>query len=519
VWSNAHIRSGAVIGDDCIIGEKTYIASDVVVGNRVKINAMVYLCAGVTLEQGVMVSAGVVFTNDRYPRATTPDLTELRTSDADEHTQPTLVREGATIGAGATVGSGLEVGRFALVGMGAVVTRSVPDFHLVVGNPARSVSAVCRCGQPVLRVLAELGLEDDMQWVETKTGYYGGDALYSVSTTLEFLRLPALRILDKLRLGGTIFYGSKIRNGRRLERIKVEDWLRRWSGRRTFDTFWLPLLRAKLGDNYRHASASFIWATIQRLYRARRSGLKKELFGYVPGGYARITERFGEVLRELGVDIVLGVKVVDVTADDGGTQIRLDDGRAIRCDRAVVTAAAPIAARLCPQLDASERSALEDVRYQGIVCVSLVLRRPLGPYYLTYITDPACPFTAVVEMSTLVDRERFLGGFSLVYLPKYVTPDDPLFDVPDDEIVASFLPYLQRMYPEVADEDLACAKVSRVRNVLAVTTLEYSAHEPPMRTSVPGLALVSSANIVNGTLNVDETMQLAERAVAELSGR
>jgi UDP-2-acetamido-3-amino-2,3-dideoxy-glucuronate N-acetyltransferase len=154
IWSHVHVRSGAVLGRDCIVGENTYIAGEVVIGDRVKINAMAYLCAGVTLENGVMISASVVFTNDRYPRATTPDLSELRTSDVDEHTQPTLVREGATVGAGAIVGCGLEVGRFALVGMGAVVTRSVPDFHLVVGNPARSVAVVCRCGQPVARFVA-----------------------------------------------------------------------------------------------------------------------------------------------------------------------------------------------------------------------------------------------------------------------------------------------------------------------------------------------------------------------------
>lgn len=151
VWAQVHIRSGATIGRDCIVGEKTYIAGDVTIGDCVKINAMVYVCAGVTMEDGVMVSAAVVFTNDRYPRATTPDLSELRTSDVDEHTLPTRVRAGATIGAGAVVGAGLEVGRFALVGMGTVVTRSVPDFHLVVGNPARSVAVVCRCGEPVLR--------------------------------------------------------------------------------------------------------------------------------------------------------------------------------------------------------------------------------------------------------------------------------------------------------------------------------------------------------------------------------
>lgn len=151
VWDAAHVRAGARIGAGCIVGEKTYIAGGVVVGDLVKINAMAYLCAGVTLEAGVMVAAGVIFTNDRYPRAATPDLAALRPSDPDEAILPTLVREGATIGAGAVVGCGLEIGRFALVGMGAVITRSVPDFHLVVGNPARSVAALCRCGEPVVR--------------------------------------------------------------------------------------------------------------------------------------------------------------------------------------------------------------------------------------------------------------------------------------------------------------------------------------------------------------------------------
>ena len=117
------------------------------IGNRVKINAMVYICAEVTIEDGVMISASTTFTNDRFPRATTPDLKQLRPSDPDEHTLPTLVREGATIGAGCTIGNDLTIGKWAMVGMGSLVTKDVPDFHLVLGSPARSIGAVCRCGQ------------------------------------------------------------------------------------------------------------------------------------------------------------------------------------------------------------------------------------------------------------------------------------------------------------------------------------------------------------------------------------
>jgi acetyltransferase-like isoleucine patch superfamily enzyme len=146
VWDNVHIRHGATIGENCIVGEKTYIAYDVRIGNLVKINAMVYICAGVTIEDGVMISAGTIFTNDRFPRATMPDLKTLRPSEPDEHTLPTLVCEGATIGAGCTISNDLEIGRWAMIGMGSLVTKSVPDFHLVIGSPARSIGAVCKCG-------------------------------------------------------------------------------------------------------------------------------------------------------------------------------------------------------------------------------------------------------------------------------------------------------------------------------------------------------------------------------------
>ncbi len=151
IWDNVHIRHSTQIGEECIVGEKTYIAYGVKIGDRVKINAFVYICNAVTIEDGVMISAGTIFTNDRFPRATTSDLKHLRPSDPDEHTLPTLVQAGATIGAGCTIGNDLTIGRFAMIGMGSLVTKSVPEFHLAIGHPAKSVGCVCRCGQLLMR--------------------------------------------------------------------------------------------------------------------------------------------------------------------------------------------------------------------------------------------------------------------------------------------------------------------------------------------------------------------------------
>jgi protoporphyrinogen oxidase len=364
-------------------------------------------------------------------------------------------------------------------------------------------------------LLAELGLGQDLTWVETRTGFYTDGRLHSLSNSVEFLRFPPLGLLDKLRLGATIFYASKVRDPRSLERIPVADWLRRWSGHRTTEKIWLPLLRAKLGDNYRKASAAFIWAIIARMYAARRTGLKKEMFGYVRGGYARILDQFAETLAGDEVDVRLGQAIDRVDAADGEVRGRLAGGEVESFDRVVLTVPAPAAARLCPGLGADERDRLRGVQYQGIVCASLLLRKPLAGYYVTNITDGWVPFTAVIEMSALVDRTAF-DGHALVYLPRYVPPDDPAFDLSDREIEEQFLGALEKMYPDFRRDDVLAFRVSRVRHVLPIATLNYSERLPPVVTSVPGVFLVNSAHIVNGTLNVNETVQLAERAARQL---
>lgn len=369
-------------------------------------------------------------------------------------------------------------------------------------------------------LLRELELEHEMKWVETRTGFYTDGQLHSMSNTIEFLRFPPLGLFDKLRLGGTIFYASRIKNWKRLESVSVIDWLRRWSGARTCERLWLPLLRAKLGENYRKVSAAFIWATIARMYAARRTGLKREMFGYVPGGYARILESFARVLDERGVEIKRGraVERVEAASDDAAVDsvvVSFADGSHETFDDVVLTIPSPIAARVCAGLNQAEQTALGGIEYQGIICASLLLKKPLADFYVTNITDPDVPFTAVIEMSALVDREQF-GGNALVYLPKYVAPDDPAFKLSNEEIQSRFTDALARMYPAFSKSDVLAFRVSRVSHVFPLPTLNYSEHLPPVTTSIPGVHIVNSAHITNGTLNVNETIRLAEGVAARL---
>ena len=137
IWHFSHIMSGCIIGDQCSIGQNVVISPEVKIGNRVKIQKNVSVYTGVICEDDVFLGPSAVFTNVINPRSAI--------SRKDEY-KPTLVQKGATIGANATIVCGISIGRFAFIGAGAVVTKNIPDYALVVGNPARQTGWMSEYG-------------------------------------------------------------------------------------------------------------------------------------------------------------------------------------------------------------------------------------------------------------------------------------------------------------------------------------------------------------------------------------
>jgi len=149
IWAFTHVMQGVSIGADCNIGENSFIESGVVIGDNVTIKNGNMLWEGVTLENGVFVGPQVTFTNDLYPRS--PRLRQAKARYADRNwLAATLVKQGATLGAGAIILAGVTIGEYAMVGAGALVTKDVPSYALVVGSPAYLRGWACQCGQPLL---------------------------------------------------------------------------------------------------------------------------------------------------------------------------------------------------------------------------------------------------------------------------------------------------------------------------------------------------------------------------------
>ena len=151
VWHQAQIREAAVLGENCIIGKGAYIDAGVTLGRNCKIQNYALVYSGTTLGNGVFIGPSAILTNDRYPRAISPDGELKRASDWESGT--IQVGEGASIGAGAVIVTGIRIGPFAMIGAGSVVTHDVPPHALVIGSPAFQAGWVCRCGRPLAKDL------------------------------------------------------------------------------------------------------------------------------------------------------------------------------------------------------------------------------------------------------------------------------------------------------------------------------------------------------------------------------
>lgn len=252
------------------------------------------------------------------------------------------------------------------------------------------------------------------------------------------------------------------------------------------------------------------------MYAARRSGLKKEMFGYVKGGYENINNRLEEFLTAAGVEFRYNSTVNSITRNsDGNITVSLSDDSTFSFQKVISTLPSNRSVKIAPDLNPEEMQKHQAIKYLGVICTTVMLDRQLSPYYVTNITDSNTPFTGVIEMTALINPEE-IGGNHLIYLPKYVNADDPMLKVPDDELSQSFLGDFLHMYPELKKENVRFCGISKASQVFSLPTLNYSEKLPGIKTSMGNYFIINSAQIINGTLNVNETIQVAETKLAEI---
>lgn len=352
----------------------------------------------------------------------------------------------------------------------------------------------------LINLITDIGLGESLNWSRSFTGYYVNKSFYSLNSPKEFLLFPLLNIWDKVRLVFTIFYGGRISNWKKLEKVTVKEWLIRMGGKKNFDKFWEPLLLAKLGENYKRVSAVFIWTYIRRLFKTREHPVEKDYMGYVTGGYKTVFDRLEQELTKNNSSVLLNTSVKSIRPlEGGGIEVQYDD-KVEYFDKVIFTAPLNVLEQVTsPELCEIVKNDTA-IEYLGVVCLALVTKTPLTPFYVLNMGDVNTPFTGVIGISSLVDPDQTAGDY-ITFFPKYIPSDHQYWNMTDEAIEEIFMAGVRDLYPEFNDEDLVSTHINRAFKVQPLQVLNYSNIIPKIKTKHPDFFVLNTSQFVKDSVN------------------
>lgn len=380
----------------------------------------------------------------------------------------------------------------------------------------RYYHAILNSDRALMRLLDDVGIgADERRLVTTKMGFFHDGRCFGMSTPIEFLGFPPLGMIDRARLALTILRCRRIRDWRALEQMPVEQWLQSMSGKRATTNIWAPLLRAKFDGSFDDVPATYIWSRLVRMTDTRDKGSKEQMVS-LRGGYMTLVNKLVNAIRAAGGEVRCGTTVERIDVAGGAVVGIRVDGSEIAAQNAVLTLPTPFARKLLPpEGSAADQQWARLESYLGIVCMLLVLRRSLTPYYTLNITDPRIPFTGVIETTNLIGSEN-MGGYHLVYLPKYVAPGSPYARMGDDQLIPEFLDHLRTMFPDLRDDDIAAVRVGRERYVEPLHPVGGTDRIPPIASPIAGLYLANTTQIYPTLTNGEASVRFGQQVAAEV---
>lgn len=379
----------------------------------------------------------------------------------------------------------------------------------------------------ILDLIGELGLTDQMEWLESRMGIFYGGKAYQFGTPTSLLRFTPLSFLDRIRLGVLVLYLQYHKDWGRLESVTAVDWVRRYGGRGVYDTVWGPLLRGKFGDRADQVSMTWLWGKIHLRGKSRSQGLQKEQLGYMRGSFQRLTDSLRRAIIEQGGRVFTSATVCGVMTDQGrviGLEVEpARDRGAVGAqlpqpqyafDAVIGTVPSPLFLQLVPELPASYADGLRSVEYQSAVCVVLELKQRLTDIYWMNISDGQVPFVAAIEHTNFVPPARY-GGEHILYLSNYLAKSHPLYSLSDDELVKTYLPHLTKFNPCFDPSWIERYRVYRDDAGQPIVTTGYSGRIPTHETPIRGLYLANTTQIYPEDRGMNYSVRLG-RSVARL---
>lgn len=352
----------------------------------------------------------------------------------------------------------------------------------------------------ILDLLEEIGLGHTIRWIDSTAGTLHDGQIYDFVTPFDLLKFKPLSLPDRVRLGLMTLYLQRQKDWRKYEGVTTVDWLRKYGGQRMYDTFWGPMLRGKFGeDYYNQVTMAWLWGKVNTRVKSRGKSMVREMLGYPMGSFGLVFDTLADRIRDMGGEVHISASVNRITVKDGsvrGLEVQFgnDDPIEEPFDVVLATTPSPVFTRLVPKLPQDYQARLDSVRYMSAVLIVMVLDRKLSDVYWLNVADRSIPFVGVIEHTNLIGPEHY-GGKHIVYLSNYLTTDNPLYRMDQDELMREYLPHLRKINPDFSPDWIEQVYHHRVDGAQPVIGVNYSDHIPSHRTPFNGVYLANTTQI------------------------
>ena len=361
----------------------------------------------------------------------------------------------------------------------------------------------------MLGLIRELGWEDKVLFPRPYTVLLHNGKWYPFDAIPQMILFPGLGYgLNKIRFGLVGLYLRLTNNWKPLERVTVDEWMRKWAGRKVYEMMWKPLLIGKFGPYYKEVNMAWMWAR----FKARTTRL-----GTFEGGFQKFADLFAEKLREQGVGIRLGVGVKSIKRGQDDRLI-LDGGRKESFDRVMVTTSPNLMAKLCPDLPGEYLKGLLDLKSMGAVVMVMSLKRQLsqqGYYWFNIPKEAGYPFLALVEHTNFVSPGHF-GGDHIVYAGDYLEAGHEYFSMNDSQLLERFTPAFKKFNPAFERDWVKKVWVFKTNYAQPVPLVNHSKNIPDIETPIPGLYFASMSQVYPWDRGTNFAVEIGRRAAKML---
>ena len=351
---------------------------------------------------------------------------------------------------------------------------------------------ICKGDDHLVDTLSELGLSHKLCWRDSSMAHFVDGRLYPFLTPLDLLRFKPLRLLDRLRAGLALKLGQRMREEDLAPQTAVA-WLKRMFGERAYRVIWEPLMRFKFSEHADEVSAAWIWARMVRLSRSRTSPWREEL-GYIEGGSATVIDALGADFQRRGGRIVLNAAVEQILFEGGRAAGVRVGGETLPADAVISTVTTSRFRALAQGLDGAYVSALEKIPTIGIFCLFLRLREQVTPFFWVNAHDARVPFAGMIEYTNLNPLPE-LGGDRILYVPQYLSADDPRYAQSDEEVLRTYTDALALINPAFDRRWVKFSAVFRDRYAQPICLTDYKTTTPTIDTPVENLFLTDSCQL------------------------